>query len=146
MPEPQSGMFASDEDLAAFLARMTQPQAPSFGGTASLAPDLRASLQGHGGSTPGGTATLGMGPLSLSGGLDTSSGQVTPSFGAGMNVPLAGGDASARLNITPDQMKEIEMAYRHKLLGGDIGATFNLAQPTQGAPSWGVGVRGRIPF
>jgi len=154
----QKGLFDSDEDLQAYLARLTTPQVPqNMNANFSLAPNLQARLgaqvQPEGAGMPQTvtpSAGLTMGPLSLSGGLQLQQAindqgspytRATPTFGAGLKVPLAGGDASANFNITPDQMKAIDLAYRHKLLGGDLSVGGNYMQPAGGTPQWGANLR-----
>ena len=67
--------------------------------------------------------------------------KLTPNFGAGMTVPLGGGTAEAKANLTPGQLLQLDAEYRRKVLGGDFTVTGNYGQPNEGVPNWGVGLR-----
>jgi hypothetical protein len=156
---PERGLFDSDEDLAAYLARMTTaPEPKQFNYEHSFSPNMQARINAEVQPafrdapqvfTPQIGATLG--PLSLNGGLQIQQAtndqgnpytKLAPTFGAGLKVPLPG-DATgeAKFTYTPEQLKVIEAAYRRKLLGGDLDLTLRHSQPIEGRPDTYVGAR-----
>jgi hypothetical protein len=169
--DKRPSLLDSDEELAAFLARMTSPPepivashdfrlggSPNLGGQVSLQAQPQGTGYGQGASTPvyNPSAKLNLGPLSLSGGLtvdqmtnpDTGTPytRTSPNFGAGLKVPLPGdATAEAGFNLTPNQLLMLEAEYRRKLLGGDLSVRGNYGQPlgadANTPPSWGVGAR-----
>jgi hypothetical protein len=169
MADKRPSLLDSDEDLAAFLARMTSvPEPitathdfrlghPNIGGQLNLQAQPQGTGYGQGAAPPvyAPSAKLNLGPLSLSGGLtidqmtnpDTGLPytRTSPNVGAGLKVPLAGGEAEAGFNLTPSQLLMLEAEYRRKLLGGDLSVRGNYGQPLGTAgdapPSWGVGAR-----
>ena len=163
MDRSQRGLFDSDQDLAAWLARMTAPAEPqTFDYTHSFAPGVQARInaqvqppsimpsqvQQAMPSQISPSLGLQLGPLSLSGGLQPQGdGSLRPTIGAGLKVPLPG-DATgeAKFSYTPEQLKLLEAAYSKKLWGGDLSIQGNYGQPAQGDPTWGVSARYRRRF
>jgi len=162
-----SGNYSEERPTAPLHPwEVIEPPAQSRTGTVGVehnfSPDVQARLNAALTPQPGGppmiqpSAGLNLGPLSLSGGLNIAQQidqegnpytKATPTIGAGLKVPF-GDDSSlsANLNITPDQMKILDAAYRRKLLGGELSIGGRYEQPTYGEPKWGVGIRGRFPF
>jgi hypothetical protein len=156
----QKSLFDSDEDLAAWLARMTAPPEPkTFNFQHSFAPDVQARINAQlqppsmmpGLATQQGqqampqqagvNAGLSLGPPSLNGGLSTAptpegGSRLQPNFGAGLKVPLPG-DATgeAKFSLTPGELLQLDAEYRRKLLGGDLSVRGSYSQPTNGPPS-----------
>jgi hypothetical protein len=146
------------------LERQPDVRAADIGYTHTFSPGVQARINAAVNQQPGQEAmiqpgaSLNLGPLSLSGGVniqrrpDQETGDLTtkvvPRFGAGMTVPLFGGDASVNATITPGEAKAIAAGWRKKILGdrGDIGITGTYSQPTYGDPQWGVGIGGKIRF
>jgi hypothetical protein len=103
--------------------------------------------------TPG--AQVNLGPVFLRGGLNglalnqpegTDPAYLRPTYGGGVNLPLAGGEASLGFNVVPGQSKGIDAAWGRELAGGNVGLRLGYDQPNEGRPNWRIGLGGRIPF
>jgi hypothetical protein len=103
--------------------------------------------------TPG--AQVNLGPLFLRGGLNglamnLPEGQapeyLRPTVGAGMKVPLGGGDASIGFNVDPGRMKGIDAAWRRQFDSGDLGLQLSYQQPTEGRPDLRAIFGGKLRF
>jgi len=144
------------------MERPAESRTGSVGLEHSFSPDVSARINAALTPQVGGppmiqpSAGLNLGPLSLSGGLNIAQQtdqegnpytKATPTIGAGLKVPLdKDSSLAANLNITPDQLKILDAAYRRKLLGGELSIGGRYEQPTYGDPKWGVGIRGSFPF
>lgn len=162
MANPERGLYDSDEDIAAYIARILSKEAPDpqqlFNYEQSFAPGamgrINAQLQPAGPVQPATvtpTAGISLGPLSAYGGANISRGpggiQAQPIGGASLQGSVLGGEGSLGVTLTPQQRALIAEWKKTLEGGGELSLQGRHTQSTQGGrPETYFGLRGRIPF